>query len=79
MRLLCDGVLVGEHGVLGVALVVLLQPVLAAGRRLVVLVGKLLEGFGVGGVNSRHHGEVVLEFMEVVIAGCDGVVQRVDQ
>jgi hypothetical protein len=45
----------------------------------VVFVCVLLEGLGVSRVDCRDHRKIVLEFLEVVIAGCDGVVQRVDQ
>lgn len=79
MRLLSHCVLVGEHGVLGVALRVLLQAILAARRRLVILVGVFLESFRVGRVDCGNDGEVVLELLEVVLARRNGVVQRVDQ
>ena len=72
-------VLVGEDGVLGVALSVLLQAILAARRRLVVLVGVFLERFRIGRVDCGDHGEVVLELLEVVLARRNGVVQRVDE
>lgn len=57
----------------------LFQAILAARRRLVVLVGVFLERFRVGRVDCGNHGEVVLELLEVVFARRNGVVQRVDQ
>jgi len=78
VRLFRNGVLIGEDSVSGVALVVLLHAILAAGGRFMVLVGKLLEGLGVSRVDCWNHRKVVLEFLEVVVASRDSVVQRVD-
>jgi hypothetical protein len=79
MRLLCHCVLVGKDGVLGIALRMLLQAILAARWRLVVLVGVFLESFRVRRVDCGNDGEVVLELLEMVLARRNGVVKRVDQ
>ena len=52
----------------------LFQAILAARRRLVVLVGIFLERLRVGRVDCGNHGEVVLELLEVVFARRNGVV-----
>lgn len=78
MRLLCDGVLVGEDGVLAVAVRMLAQTVFARGGGFVVLVDAA-QGFGVGGVDGGNDGEVVLEFVEVAVGGGEGVVERVGE
>ena len=56
----------------------LLEAVGAGGGRFVVLFD-LAQGFGVGGVDGGDDGEVVLEFVEVIGGGGDGVVERVGQ
>lgn len=36
-------------------------------------------GSGVGGVDSRNQGEIVLEFVEVGFGGCESVVKGIDK
>ena len=43
-----------------------------------VFVGILFERLGVSRIDCRNHRKVVLEFLEVVVASRNGVVQRVD-
>lgn len=78
MALLCHGVLIREDRVLRVLQAVLLDSVGAGGGRLGVLVD-FTQRFGVGGVDCRHHGEVVLVFVEVGGGGCVGVVEGVGE
>ena len=73
VRLRGDGVLVGFHGVRGVP------------DALCGVVGVAVYGFeegeegGVVGVDGGDDGEVVLELVEVVFGGGDGVVEGVDE
>ena len=55
----------------------LFQAILAARRRLVILVGVFLESFRVGRVYCGDDGEVVLEFLKVLVGGCACVVEGV--
>ena len=79
MALLCHGVLVREDRVLAVAVRVLGEAVGARRRALVVFVDSLAQGAGVGGVDCGDDGEVVLVFVEAVVGGGEGVVERVAQ
>jgi len=78
VRLLRDGVLVGEDGVFAVPVRVGVEAVAAGGWRLVGLV-EFAQRFGVGRVDGRDDGEVVLEFVEVVGRRGDGVVEGVGE
>ena len=78
MALLRHGVLVGEDGVSSVLQAVLFDGVGARGGRFGVLVD-FAQGFGVGGVDCRHDGEVVLVFVEVCGGGGVGVVEGVGE
>ena len=78
VALLRDGVLVREDGVSAVAVRMLGQAV-GAGRGRFVVPVDFAQGFGVGGVDGGHDGEVVLVFVEAVVGGGEGVVEGVAQ
>ena len=77
MLLLGYSVLIGEDVLFAVARWVLVEAVFARGGGLVVLIDAATEGFGVGGVNCRDDGEVVLVFVEVGGGGGEGVIQGI--
>ena len=78
MALLCDGVLVREDGIFGIAEGMGVEAV-RAGRGGFVVFGYFAEGAEVGGVDCRDDGEVVLVFVEVGFCCSEGVVEGVGE